>query len=193
MLNPRPLLRTLENRARLALGLDVRLRTEDRRLLEQVILPEYARRDDVRTILFVGCAPCTRDYGEHFAGRDYRTLDPDPRKRRFGAGRHMVAALQDLDVKAPAGIFDLIVCNGVLGWGLDARSDIERAFTACHAALRPGGELVLGWNDVAPRNRIPPDRVEALGRFRQATFRPLGAHRYRADTDNRHTYDFYAR
>ncbi len=189
----RPLLRTLVRHARVSLGLDARLATEDRRILENVILPEYARRSDVRRVLFVGCARYTSSYARQFADKHYATLDPRPAARRHGARRHIVAHLQDLGRHAAPGSFDLIVCNGVLGWGLDQPQDAERAFAACHTALRAGGELVVGWNDVRPRNRVVPDAVAALKRFRRVTFAPLGASRYRTPTDNAHTYDFFAR
>jgi hypothetical protein len=118
------LLRTVVLAARRALGLPATLRTEDRRILEQVILPEYARRPDIARVLFVGCAPYTQRYGETFGGREYWTIDPVARRRRYGSERHIVDRLQNLGNHVPAGYFDLVVCNGVLGWGLNAPAAI---------------------------------------------------------------------
>jgi hypothetical protein len=66
--------------ARNALGLPNPMRTRDRDTLEQVILPHFAKRRDMRSVLFVGCAWYTRHYEKMFAGRVYRTIDPDPWK-----------------------------------------------------------------------------------------------------------------
>ena len=157
------LLRTVVLAARRALGLPATLRTEDRRILEQVILPEYARRSDIGRVLFVGCASYTQRYGEIFGGREYWTIVPVARRRRYGSERHIVDRLQNLGNHVPAGYFDLVVCNGVLGWGLNAPEDANSALAACHTHLRAGGDLLLGWNDVAPRNRVLPRTFRRCG------------------------------
>ena len=164
----------------------------DRTLLETTILPAYANDPDVQRILFCGCAPYTQPYEAIFGGLDYWTLDPVPRNRRHGAARHVVARLQDLAQHFPPAAFDLIVCNGVLGWGLDTAADAEAAFAACDAGLRPGGHLLLGWNDVWPHNRVTPDRISALRRFRPVAL-GLHASRVRVAGAHRHVFDFYRR
>ena len=62
--------------------------------------------------LFVGCAPFTWHYEAIFPGRDYTTIDQDPRCRRYGATRHVVDKPKNLDRHVAPGSFDLIVCNG---------------------------------------------------------------------------------
>lgn len=179
--------------ARNALGLPNRMRTRDRDTLEQVILPAYAARSDVRTVLFVGCAWYTRHYEKMLPGRVYRTIDPDPWKKRFGARRHIVAGLESLDAHVAPGSVDLIVCNGVFGWGLDDRADCERAFDACFTALRPSGELIIGWNDVPEHRPLELASLQSLARLRPLIFVPLGSSQYLANPDNRHVFSFYAR
>jgi hypothetical protein len=176
-----------------ALGLPNRMPTADRDTLERVIIPAYAARADIARVLFVGCAWYTRHYEGMFPGRDYTTIDPDPWKRRFGARRHIVAGLEALDGRVAAGSLDLILCNGVFGWGLDGRADCERAFGACFDALRPKGELVIGWNDVAEHRPLELKTLDSLARFAPLRFEPLGAARYLANPDNGHVYDFYVK
>lgn len=144
-------------------------------------------------MLWVGCAPYTKAYEALFGAAEYWTLDKRPSARPCGAARHVVARLEDLARRAPPEHFDVILCNGVLGWGLDAAAPIERAFDACHRALRPGGHLLLGWNDVWPRDRVPPDRIAALTRFERAVFVPLQASRMRTAAANRHIYEFFVK
>ena len=185
------LLRTVVLAARRALGLPAQLHTEDRRILEQVILPEYARRSDIARVLFVGCAAYTQRYGEIFGGREYWTIDPVARKSRYGSERHIVDQLQNLGRHVQPGYFDLVVCNGVLGWGLNALEDADTAFAACHTHLRAGGDLLLGWNDIAPRNRVVPASVPALRRFDSGRFGPSQIAHWVIDAPNHHVFDFY--
>lgn len=192
-IDPTPLFRALHLGLRDALGLPVQVDTEDRRLLEGIILPTCAARDDCRRVLFVGCAAYTRGYERLFPGCEYTTIDPAPARRRHGAMRHVVAGLQDLDRHVPAGTLDVIVCNGVFGWGLDARADCEAAFAACFRALRAGGLLVLGWNDIPARRPFPPESLAALQAFERCDVPGLDAPRVATRTRNRHTFDAYRR
>jgi SAM-dependent methyltransferase len=187
------LLRTLSNAGRRAVGLPVRIDTEDRRLLERTILPAYAARDDIRRVLFVGCAPYTRQYQQIFRSAEYWTIDPAPSRARYGGKPHIVAPLQSLDRHAPAGIFDLIVCNGVLGWGLNTVDDAERAFQCCEDGLRVGGELIVGWNDVPGRNDVRPEKIGALRNFERHPCAAVGAVRMIVAGRHRHVFDFYRR
>jgi SAM-dependent methyltransferase len=184
-------LRSILLAGRRALGFSVHLHTEDRRVLEQVILPSYAGRTDIERTLFVGCAAYTQQYGELFRGREYWTIDPSARRRRYGSQRHIVDRLENLGNYVQAEYFDLIVCNGVLGWGLNLLDDADAAFTACHRHLRVDGELLLGWNDIPPRNRVLPEDVPALGRFEPLSFGPLHTARLKVDAPHRHVFDFY--
>jgi hypothetical protein len=179
--------------ARNALGLPNPMRTRDRDVLEQVILPAYAGRSNIGSVLFVGCAWYTRHYEKMLPGRVYQTIDPDPWKKRFGARRHIVAGLESLDAHIAPGSLDLIICNGVFGWGLDDRIDCERAFAACFAALRPAGELIIGWNDVLEHRPLELTSLQSLARFRPLTFEPLGSTQYLANLENQHVFNFYAK
>jgi SAM-dependent methyltransferase len=165
-------------------------RSEDRRVLEQTILPAFARAPEITRVLFAGCASYTRHYEALFSGAEYWSIDPAPANRRHGARHHITDELQRLTRHVPDGYFDLIVCNGVLGWGLDTPAEAEAAFAACHTALRDGGHLLLGWNDLFPRNRVRPDELQSLSRFERAPFGPFAA-RLRIEVPHRHVYDFY--
>ncbi len=185
------LLRTVALAGRGAMGLPPRLLSEDRRVLEQTILPAYARRPDIQSVLFVGCAPYTRCYGEYFAGRAYWTIDPVARRRRYGSANHIVDQLQYLGRHVKPAYFDLVICNGVLGWGLNALADADAAFAACHAHLRAGGDLLLGWNDVPPRNSVSPDDIPSLRGFERARLEEVRQGRWVVDAPHRHVFEFF--
>ena len=169
------------------------LPTRDRRVLEDLLLPYFAARPDVDHVLFVGCGWYTRSYAKMFEGKDYVTLDVDPAKRRHGAARHVCDSLARLEAHFPADSLDLVVCNGVFGWGLDERTEVEAAFAACRACLRSGGMLVLGWNDIPARRPFPLGECEALKRFARYTLPPLGKATLETGTRNRHVFDFYVK
>jgi hypothetical protein len=174
-------------------GLDVSLPTEDRRLLEQTVLPYFASDPAFGRVLFVGCDWYTSHYQKLFAGREYWTLEKDPGRRRHGAPRHVTDALANLLAHFEERHFDLIVVNGVLGWGLDDPGEAERSLFACAAALREGGVLVLGWNDVAEKRPLVPEESPSLERLRPWPFPPLRAARHQTATANRHTFSFFVR
>lgn len=183
----------LAARTRLALGYPAPLDTADRRVLEQQILPALAGDPAIARVVFVGCDWYTAHYERLLAGVSLHTLDPAPGRRRYGAARHHVAGLQQLDrLFAPASL-DAIVCNGVYGWGLDARRDCEQAFRASARCLRPGGWFILGWNDVPAHDPVPLADL-SLGALRPHPFGALGRDRLLVPGSvDRHSYAFYRR
>lgn len=193
-LPPRQLLQWGAIRLRTALGLPARLDSPDRHVLEQQILPYYASRADLGRVLFVGCDWYSKHYGELFStSQIFVTIDLDPKQAKYGAKRHLVASLESLaDYVGPAEL-DLIVCNGVFGYGLDARTEVDLAMQACFSCLRPGGELMLGWNDVVAHAPFDPSlAVEAAG-FERVLLPPLGRWRSVLDMPTRHTFEAYMR
>jgi hypothetical protein len=51
----------------------------------------------------------------------------------------LVIGLEELDQHFAERHFDVIVCNGVYGFGLDTANQCERAFDRCWSRLRDGG------------------------------------------------------
>jgi SAM-dependent methyltransferase len=171
-----------------------RIQSPDRVLLEGRLLPAFAADPTLRSLLFVGCGPYTRHYAALFepASARFRTLDIDPRRARFGHAGHIVAALQDVGRHlAPASV-DAVVCNGVYGFGLDERDELDAALRASWTVLRPGGAFVLGWNDVPAFAPFDPAEV-ALGAGFARDEALLGAWRTVTATPTRHTFDSYVR
>ena len=184
--------RWLVARALLAVGVPLRLHSPDRELLEKTILPYFAAREEFRKILFVGCDWYTKQYERSFRDRAYTTIDVDPARRAFGAKRHIVGSMARLKDHVSAGELDLILCNGVFGWGLDGRDEAAQAFAAAHSALRENGAFVLGSDDVPEHRPFDPADLDELRRFSRWTFPPPNATRHVVES-NRHVYDFFTR
>jgi SAM-dependent methyltransferase len=176
-------------------GVESYLRNEDRRVLEQVIFPSFLEADRYGDILFVGCHWYTQGYNKRFEERkkNYWTIEIRPAMRKYGAKQHIVDAMQNIGKHFKPDSLDLILCNGVFGWGLDARPDVEQAFQACYECLRPGGVLVIGWDDIDERRPFPLEECASLRQFQPFVLNPLGTDRYATDTPWQHTYNFYVK
>ncbi len=175
--------------ARALKGGPIVLRTEDRRVLEKLIFPHYSSLPTVRTVLFVGCESYTEHYDRCFLGQDYWTIDADPRRRKFGSRQHVVGRLEQLREYFTAGFFDLIICNGVYGWGLNLAADCETALSQSHACLADGGHVVFGWNDIPRWDPAPLSSIRGFSNFIEYEVPTLGS-KYLTHTANRHTYRF---
>jgi hypothetical protein len=173
-------------------GLETPLKTDDRHILEQVIIPYFVRPEFSR-ILFVGCDYYTSHYNRLFAGKEYWTLEKDPARSKYGASRHVTDVLKNVSRHFAPGYFDVILCNGVLGWGLFDREEIEESFEGCFVCLREGGVLLLGWNDTSEKLPFPLEESRSLGRFRPFPFPPLGTPRHLTQNPNRHTFSFFVK
>jgi SAM-dependent methyltransferase len=183
----------LPARIRFWLGLTRGMDTPDRRVLEDDILGGLARLpafgDGRRPrVLFVGCDWYTAHYPSLWPQADFTTIEPDAAKARHGAQRHFGDVLQNLGRHVAPSSFDVIVCNGVYGWGLDKPGDVETAFRACIEALAPGGVLVLGWNDVPRRDPVPLRQVRALDALQPWTMPGVGQRIEVPGSAARHTY-----
>ena len=175
-------------------GMESYLNTEDRRVLEQIIFLYFLQRNNYKEILFVGCHWYTKGYNKRFEEKkNYWTIEPNPLRQRYGAKQHIGDTLQNLSNHFSQGVLDLILCNGVFGWGLDAKADVEQAFQASYHCLRKGGVLVLGWDDIDERRPFHPDECQSLRQLQPFVFPPLATAKYVTDTPYRHTYNFYVK
>jgi len=173
---------------------DFFLGTRDRTVLEHKILPWLSAQPALRRVLFIGCEWYTYGYRKWFSAGTYWTLDFNPEKKLFGSAElHIVDSMTNLAKHFKPGSLDLVICNGVFGWGLNAPVEIETAFSAVHQALRPGGLFLLGWNDVPKRRPVPLESIAALRKFSPAIIEPFGVSQFPVQGSKRHVYNLYAR
>ena len=181
-------------RLRIILGIPIRLDGDDRHVLENIIIPELVANFRLQRVLFVGCDYYTKHYEGLFPPNvEYQTIEIDPSRVHFGARLHIVDGMENAERHWQQQSFDLIVCNGVFGWGLDKHETVEQAIRASFNLLRDGGLFVFGWNDIDPYRPVPLAEIQALKQFEEYTFAPLGTWRYLCRDELRHTFDFYVR
>jgi SAM-dependent methyltransferase len=163
-------------------------RQSDRRYLREVILPSVASAGKSR-VLFVGVRGYTKSYGSILerVGVEFWTCDIDPAASSYGApNRHVTDDARRLDSAFPPLSFDMVMLNGLFGWGVDLPDDMDRVLEAAAAVLCPGGLLMIGWNG----DRSPdPDTLPAIALFRPTAFSGL-PHR-QAFADVTHRYAWY--
>jgi hypothetical protein len=176
-------------------GFKPRHRARDRRILDERILPALAKNDRFHRVLNVGCDWYTQHVEDLFAahGREYTTLEIDPARARYGAKRHVVAPLSRLGDHFAPGSLDLILCNGVIGWGLDQPAEIEASMAACVTALAPGGVLLLGWDDVPEKLPVAIRDIRALQSLSLASPVDDLPATIATETYARHTFGFFVK
>jgi len=122
-------------------------RNPARIVLVQEILPAYAACGG--RILWIGCRRYTKKYGPLLErnGGECWTVDIESAHAKWGEkGRHFTWDLLSIDRLFAAESFDTVLCNGVFGFGVDARHAQLAALQAMGSILKPGGRLLLGWN-----------------------------------------------
>ncbi|MFY1853738.1 class I SAM-dependent methyltransferase [Achromobacter xylosoxidans] len=149
-------------------GVKFPLRAPNRQFLERDIFGYLNNRVDDSTApgrcLFLGVGEYTWHY-PRLLKLDFHSLDMDPEQARYGApGRHLTGSATEMAAFYEPGFFDVVVANGLIGYGLNEQSGYERMLAQCHAVLKPGGLLVLGYNDTPERAPFPV-HIDALGLF----------------------------
>jgi SAM-dependent methyltransferase len=165
-------------------------RSPDRGFLVRDYLPAFAAEGG--RILWVGCRPYTADYYAALEahGAEVWTTDIEDRAEAWGrAGRHRTGDIGDAGRLFGDLQFDAVLCNGVLGWGVDSAQDQARALAAMADILKSGGRLLLGWN--TDKMADPIAAGLAAPHFEPAPFGPLPARL--AVPEVTHVYDLLVR
>lgn len=163
---------------------------EDRDILERIIFKYVLIHLDPKTILDIGREDYEHFYNKFFIGRKMWTIDLDPQKEEFGADNHIIDNVVNLQKHFQNNFFDLIIMNGVFGWGLNEKNEIELALNAVYDTLKPGGLFIFGWNDIKGSVPIPLEEITALKKFKAFHFPPLKGTSFKA-INGEHTYNFF--
>jgi hypothetical protein len=173
------------------LGIDIRKKRPDRRILEQVIFPELLQSSRCQRILFVGCAWYTLHYPAIFADREFITMEISPEESQYGARRHIVDTCEHIDQYFSNDSLDAVILNGVYGFGLNELPAIQRTFLGIYNALSEGGLFILGWNDLPDHAPYSIEQIEKLTPFKPYVFPKLDVAVHKSDSKNRHRFHFY--
>jgi 2-polyprenyl-3-methyl-5-hydroxy-6-metoxy-1,4-benzoquinol methylase len=131
-------------------------------VLEREILPAYAALGG--RVLWIGCRRYTRGYGALLSrnGAEVWTTDIEVANARWGQpGRHVTVDLLLINGLIASESFDSVLCNGIFGFGVDTRETQLAALKAIWAILKPGGQLLLGWNTDRVEDPLAFDFVQS--------------------------------
>ena len=169
--------------------------TPVRRILELDIIP-YLLTHNIpvgSAILDIGVDWYTRGYSSLFPGRHYVSLEIDRSKTRFTSKeRHIWGSALSLSEHFEPASLDFILCNGVIGWGIDTEDDIQTFFYQTSHVLKPGGLLLVGWNDNEDNKPIVHPDCAANG-FNLWLYQPCGSSSLNTHTAKQHIFSFYQR
>jgi hypothetical protein len=185
--DPTPYFRKLA----VAVGLDLYLDKNDRKILEGIVLPWIAEAAQFRRVLFVGCEWYTRGYRRLFEKKEYWTLEMNSALRKYGAKNHITDTIQNAPTHFQAGYFDTILCYGLIGYGINDQVALVQAIQACAELLRRDGLLVLGWDEEDTRTEVCVDDALPQEQWRPYNLPPLGTASYLTPNQGRHTFRFY--
>jgi len=159
-----------------------------RQYMTESIFPALAAMNPKR-VLFVGCKSYTAHYGKQLTRTpiEYWTTDIDPAAAIWGEkDRHIVCDIAKINEMCPPGWFDVVILNGVFGYGVDEEKEMDRAIAAIARILREDGILLIGWT---PREVKDPTRLESTRvHFRRKRVSPLPLRKTFPDTDD--VYDW---
>lgn len=169
------------------------LNTPDRVVLEGEIIPHFARTlPQGARVLDIGLDWYTEGYRAMFRRQRYATLDIDESKKRYSGSHHICDSALALSEYFDPATLDLIICNGVMGWGVNDPASNEALVREMVNALKPDGFLVFGFNDV-PEHR--PDRLpDEISSVLQGWDLPSrGCSEIRTESANEHVFRLYRR
>jgi hypothetical protein len=169
-------------------------RLPSRRFIHATLLPLLADAG-CADLLFVGVQSYNNRIARICARLGFRlwTIDVDPAAARWGAaGRHIVADVREIDRHMAAHVFDAVILNGVLGYGIDDPRGAEAAVRALATVVRPNGFVVIGWNPgrVADYRDLAATR-DLLMRARLGSLRASVEFAPDAIQPHPHRYDLY--
>jgi len=141
------------------LNIEFRLRAPNRDFLEESVfgyLNELSAESapDIKT-LFVGLDKHNWHY-PRLLRCQFHSMDIEARMAVYGQrDRHWNGCATRMAEHYGPNAFDVVVANGLVGYGINSALDFRRLMTQCEQVLKPGGLLVLGYNDRPDRAPFP--------------------------------------
>jgi SAM-dependent methyltransferase len=161
----------------------------DRRYMETTLLPGFSRLNPTH-VLNVGTQVYCSHYGKYFNSNtcEYWTLDIEPQLAQYGSpGRHITASVIDADQHFKPAYFDIISLNGIFGWGVNHPDDQTKTLMNLRKITRPGGVLLIGWNDDRMKDEVVP--MATANGFKHSN--PMGLPNRKQFPGGTHVYDLF--
>ncbi|GBQ06946.1 hypothetical protein [Saccharibacter floricola] len=144
-------------------------------------------------ILVIGTESCSKYDADQIGNEcdEVWTLDIKEGNRVYGVrkGRHITASTEDIDKYFRKGYFDIVLLNGVIGWGINSRSEQEEAIKNIHYLSKENALLMIGWN--THKSIDPLVSGITVGAYHHQDF--PGLPKRMVVTESTHIFDFFAK
>ena len=120
-----------------------RLRSKQRIYFDEYLISKYVKED--LNILFIGVAWYNKWIFLKYRKTKWVTIDTSPKNRQFGAKKHIIGNFpQGIETISHKGKFDIIIFNGVYGWGINSEVTLKESMKKMNALLKPNGLIIFG-------------------------------------------------
>lgn len=139
-------------------GIVLKWKNYPRYIIEKKIFPSIKNKK----VLLVGCAHYVNHYPNLLSkgGNDVYSIDIDPKMAEFGAKKHIIGNVVEIDKHFREGFLDVIFLLGVFGYGLDDTKNAERTMKGCYKVLKDRGMLIITGIDNSDNNRVIPKNLK---------------------------------
>jgi len=165
--------------------------SDERRLLETLILPWYSTRPGFNNVVFTGGQWYTMGYRKLFKNSRFRVMEICPKAaRRYGGKDVINDSCANSEACFEPDSLDLVLFTGVFGFGLDTLEELTDALNGFYRALRPGGELLFSLDDIPGHVPFDPLVTPAMKQFEPVLFEPLNTYKVVSKCRRRKTWIF---
>jgi SAM-dependent methyltransferase len=141
-------------------------RNPGRYIIERKIFPNIKNKK----VLLVGCAKYTYFYPDRLKDNELWSIDFDKEVAQYGAKRHIIGDVSQVDKYYEKDFFDVILFFGIFGFGLNDAKNGERAMENCYKILKKGGKMIIMWNDAEKYNPVVPEKLKGFSKFKRENF-----------------------
>jgi len=145
------------------------------------------------SVMFVGMDRYNWHYPRLLRGRFF-SIDLDPKKRRYGhKNHHTTGSVTQLSLFHQRDKFDVVICNGLIGYGVNDLKTFDDMLRECNLTLKKDGLFFVGFNNTP---KFLSFDIEKATNWRQyKTFIPnipgVTSHVHTVETSHCHTFLFY--
>jgi SAM-dependent methyltransferase len=118
-------------------------------------------------------------------------MEISPYEAQYGGATHIIDSCENIAQHFQPDSLDVVVFNGVYGFGLNQLSAINHTLQAIYRSLCPNGLFIFGWNDLPAMAPYRIEELTGLDAFEPYVFPPIQKAIHESDSKNRHRFHFY--
>jgi len=144
-------------------------------------------------ILVIGTESCSKYDAISIGNKtdEVWTIDIKKRNYIYGVknGKHITGSATELEKYFEEKYFDLVIFNGVIGWGINKHEDQIESIKSIHKVSKENALLMIGWNNNKSIDPLFSGIVSGL--FKHQDF--PGLPKRLLVTESTHVFDFFSK